>query len=150
MYIGEGAWPCQELREAMNQGLVLEQGLAPSKGGRRRVLLQIKAELATLLGIDIGRAHIRFVVTDFTGNILTYKWLPTETFRGRDHVLQTVHAEVKALLQQYANIDAIGISHSGVIDQHAGTVLFWPMVDDWNDVPLSKIFADSGHGFDGG
>lgn len=131
------------VREAMKRGLVLEQGLAPSKGGRRRVLLEIKPELATLVGIDIGRAHTRFVVTNFAGKILNYKWLPTETHKGRDHVLQTVHAEVRSLLQQFAGIDAIGISHSGVIDRSAGRVLFWPTVDDWNDVPLGQIFSDA-------
>jgi predicted NBD/HSP70 family sugar kinase len=117
--------------------------LAPSKGGRRRVLLEIKPELAKLVGIDIGRAHIRFVVTDFTGNILTYKWLPTEPHKGKDHVLRAVHIELGSLLKQFAAIGAIGISHSGVIDPHAGKVLFWPMVEGWNDTPLKQIFADA-------
>ena len=80
------------VREAINRGLVQERGLAPSKGGRRRVLLEIKPELATLVGIDIGRSHIRFLVTDFAGKILNYRWVPTETHMGKDHVLQTVHA----------------------------------------------------------
>jgi predicted NBD/HSP70 family sugar kinase len=129
------------VREALNRGLLLERGLAPSKGGRRRVLLEINPELASLVGIDIGRAHIRFVVTDFAGNILTYKWLPTETHKGRDHVLRTVHGELQSLLQQFATIGAIGVSHSGVIDHRVGKVLFWPMVDGWNDTPLGQIFA---------
>jgi predicted NBD/HSP70 family sugar kinase len=131
------------VREAMNRGLVLERGLGPSKGGRRRVLLEIKPELASLAGIDIGRAHIRFVVTDFAGSILTYKWLPTEPHKGRDHVLRTVHVELECLLKQFATIGAIGISHSGVIDHLAGKVLFWPMVEGWNDTPLAQIFADT-------
>ena len=45
--------------------------------------------------------------------------------------------------KQFAGIGAIGISHSGVIDQHAGKVLFWPMVEGWNDTPLGQIFADA-------
>jgi N-acetylglucosamine repressor len=131
------------VREALNRGLLLERGLAPSTGGRRRVLLEIKPDLAALVGIDIGRAHIRFVVTDFAGNILTYKWLPTEPHKGKEHVLRAVHIELEPLLQQFAAIGAIGISHSGVIDRHAGKVLFWPMVDGWNDTPLQQIFADA-------
>jgi predicted NBD/HSP70 family sugar kinase len=131
------------VRKALNRGLLLERGLAPSNGGRRRVLLEIKPDLAALVGIDIGRAHIRFVVTDFAGNILTYKWLPTEPHKGKDHVLRAVHIELESLLQQFAAISAIGISHSGVIDQRAGKVLFWPMVDGWNDTPLRQIFADA-------
>lgn len=131
------------VREAINRGLVQERGLAPSKGGRRRVLLEIKPELAALVGIDIGRSHIRFLVTDFAGKTLNYRWVLTETHMGKDHVLQTVHTVMQSLLQQFTTIGAIGISHSGVIDQHAGKVLFWPMVDGWNDTPLGQVFADT-------
>jgi predicted NBD/HSP70 family sugar kinase len=131
------------VREALNKGLLLERGLAPSKGGRRRVLLEIKPELASLVGIDIGRSHIRFAVTDFGGKMLHYKWLPTDHGKGRDHVLRTVRAELDSLLQKFSTISAIGISHSGVIDHQAGRVLFWPTVEGWNDVPLGQIFADA-------
>ncbi len=131
------------VRGALNRGLLQERGLAPSNGGRRRVLLEIEPGLAALVGIDIGRAHIRFVVTDFAGNILTYKWLPTEPDKGKDHVLRAVHIELESLLKQFAGIGAIGISHSGVIDQRAGKVILWPMVEGWNDTPLRQIFTDA-------
>jgi len=130
------------VREALNRGLLLERGFAPSNGGRRRILLEVNRELAKLIGIDIGRAHIRFVVSDFVGNIVTYKWLPTEPQQGKAHVLQVVQDELQSLLGQHPGIGAIGISHSGVIDPHAGKVLFWPMVEGWNDTPLKQIFED--------
>jgi predicted NBD/HSP70 family sugar kinase len=50
---------------------------------------------------------------------------------------------LESLLKQFATIGAIGISHSGVIDHRAGKVLFWPMVDGWNDTPLGQIFAEA-------
>jgi predicted NBD/HSP70 family sugar kinase len=131
------------VREALNQGLLVERGLAPSEGGRRRILLEVDPALVTLVGIDIGRAHIRFAVADFAGNILNYKWLPTEPHKGREHVLRTVQVELDSLLKQFPTIGALGISHSGVIDHRAGKVLFWPMVDGWNDVPIGQIFADA-------
>lgn len=131
------------VREAQNKGFVIERGLAPSSGGRRRVLLEMNPDLAQLVGIDIGTANLRIVVADFVGRILTHQCLPSETGNGKDHLLGLVHGELKRLLSQYPGIAAIGISHSGVIDQQAGKVLFWPKVSGWNDVPLKKIFEDA-------
>jgi N-acetylglucosamine repressor len=133
------------VREALNKGILAERGSEPSTGGRPRVLLEVNADLAQLVGIDIGRTHIRVSTTDFAGNVLSYKWLPTEAFMGRDHLLQVVHAEIQSQRAQFPGIAAIGMSHSGVIDPQAGKVLFWPLIDGWDDTPLRQIFEDA-HG----
>ncbi len=133
------------VREALKRGLLVEQGLAPSTGGRRRVLLEANPNMAQLIGIDIGRFHIRTTVTNYTGKILAYNWLPTEPSRGRDWVLDVVHEEIRSKREQFPKIAAIGISHSGVIDSKAGKVLFWPMVEGWDNTPLRQICEDA-HG----
>jgi predicted NBD/HSP70 family sugar kinase len=131
------------IRQAMNRGLLVEGGLAPSSGGRPRILLQVNPDFAKLIGIDIGRAHIRFAISDFVGKVLNWYWLPTEPFKGKDRLLQVVHKELKSQLAHFPEIAAVGISHSGVIDPRAGKVLFWPMVEGWDDTPLWQIFRDA-------
>jgi len=131
------------IREALNSGLLVEEGFAPSTGGRPRIQLEANPDLAQLIGIDIGRFHIRAAVTDFVGKILAYKWLPTEPFKGRDHLLHVVHEEIESKRSQFPGIAAIGVSHSGVIDSRAGKVLFWPMIEGWESTPLRKIFEDA-------
>jgi predicted NBD/HSP70 family sugar kinase len=130
------------IREALRRGLLVEQGFAPSTGGRRQILLEANPSMAQLIGIDIGRFHIRTTVTDFTGKILAYNWLPTEPSKGRDRVLHVVHEEIRSKRQEFPKIAAIGISHSGVIDSKAGKVLFWPMVEGWDNTPLRQICED--------
>jgi predicted NBD/HSP70 family sugar kinase len=98
--------------------------------------------LAKLIGIDIGRWHIGIVVTDFVGKILDYESLPSETSKGKDHLLHVVHDSLKRLLAQHPAVRAIGISSSGVIDQQAGKVLFWPQVSGWEGIPLKEIFEE--------
>ena len=133
------------IRRALNGGYLVEEGFAPSKGGRRRVLLKANPDFAKIIGIDIGRAHIRTVVTDFAGTVLTSHWLPTEPFKGKDHVLRLVHGQVRVHLAQFPDIAAIGVTHSGVIDPDSGTVLFWPMVAGWDNTPLRQIVSEE-HG----
>lgn len=79
------------------------------------------------------------------GKLLTHRCLPTELFKGKAHLLQVVHEELKLQLAQFPGIAAIGVAHSGVIDSRAGTVLFWPMVEGWNDAPLRQIIEEA-HG----
>jgi len=133
------------IRDALNDGLLVERGIAPSTGGRPRVLLEANPDLAQLIGIDIGRFHIRAAVTDFVGKILAYNWRPTEPSKGRDHVLHIVREEIESKRSQFPGIAAIGVSHSGVIDSRAGKILFWPMVEGWDNTPLRQICEDA-HG----
>jgi predicted NBD/HSP70 family sugar kinase len=130
------------IRRALNDGCLIEDGYSPSSGGRRRVLLKANPGFANLVGIDIGRSHIRLVVTDFAGKILNYRALPSETDKGRDHVLGLVHEEVSFQLSNFPAVAAIGVTHSGVIDPRAGSVLFWPMVAGWENTPLRQIIEE--------
>jgi len=104
------------IRGALERGFLVERGFVPSNGGRPRVLLEANPGFAKLVGIDIGRFHTRIVATDFVGNVLDYKWFPTEPLKGKDHLLQAVHDEVKSSMTRFPGIAAIGISHSGVVD----------------------------------
>lgn len=133
------------IRKALNNGYLIEDGFAPSKGGRRRVLLKANPAFSELIGVDIGRGHIRIVVTNFVGSILTSRKVPTETFKGKDHVLELVHNELKSQLSRHPKVAAIGITHSGVIDPQAGKILFWPMVEGWDNTPLRQIVEEA-HG----
>jgi predicted NBD/HSP70 family sugar kinase len=131
------------VRQALSKGLLVEGGLAPSKGGRPRILLHANPDFAKLIGVDIRRNRIGFVVTDFVGRVLTQKWLPTEAVRGKDKLLRAVHEELKLQLAQFPNIAAIGIAQSAIIDPLAGDVILWPMVEGWDETPLRRIFEDA-------
>lgn len=124
--------------ELLGRGLVEEGGRFPSRAGRRRVLLHVVPDLAHVIGVRIGRANTRIVVTDLLGNILLLKKLPTDIHKGEQHVFDLVDSEVSAALKADSSIKGIGIAISGVIDRHSGTVLFWPKVPGWSNVPLKR------------
>lgn len=124
--------------ELLGRGLVEEGGRSPSRAGRRRVLLHMVPGRAHLVGIRIGRANTRIVVTDLVGNILFLKKLPTEIWKGEQHILELVEREIGEALQSHPPVKGIGIAISGVIERHSGTVLFWPKAPGWNNVPLKK------------
>jgi glucokinase len=92
------------------------------------------------VGVEIGTANCRIVVTDFSGRVLSFKKFPSGVSLGKDHVVELIHKEIKGILPQDGRIGGIGIAQSGVIDRETGTVLFWPKVRGWKDVPLKQIF----------
>jgi predicted NBD/HSP70 family sugar kinase len=74
--------------------------------------------------------------------MLNYARLQSEAAQGKDHVFQTVDRTLKQLMARHPAIAGIGISHSGVIDQQGGRVLFWPQLAGWKDVPIKQIFEE--------
>jgi predicted NBD/HSP70 family sugar kinase len=120
------------------RGLVEEGGRSPSRAGRRRVLLHVAPDLCHLVGIRIGRANTRIVVTDFLGKVLSLKKVRTQISQGEDHVIQQIEDELDLAIKSDPLVKAIGIAISGVIDRQSGTVLFWPKVPGWNNVPLKR------------
>jgi predicted NBD/HSP70 family sugar kinase len=130
------------VKDLQQKGLVAEGDRAPSPRGRRRVLLHINPGLGELVGIRIGRANIRVVVTDFLGKVRTLKKLHVDVSKGQEYVLDLVHQQVKPLIRHDGAVKGIGVGISGVIGRKRGTVLFWPKVQGWHDVPLKQIFED--------
>ncbi len=127
------------IRRAFKAGLIVEAGVAPSNGGRPRSLLQPNPDFAQLIGIDLGRTRIRFMVTDFAGNRLAFKAYPIEAPNHKDDLFGLINQEVRTFRTQYPKVAAIGLSVSGVIDPKAGTMLFWPMIEGWSGTPLRQI-----------
>jgi predicted NBD/HSP70 family sugar kinase len=124
--------------ELRRRGLVEEGGRSPSRAGRKRILLHVVPDLAHVIGIRIGRANTRIVVTDLRGKVLSLKKLPTEIRKGEQHVFDLVEREIGSAVEANRLIKGIGIGMSGVIDRQSGTVLFWPKVPGWNNVPLRR------------
>ncbi len=129
------------VRRLQQKGWLLEGEHAPSKGGRRRVLLHFNPELAHIIGLQLGRVNLRVIVTDFLGNVLSFKKLPSEAREGQERVLKLVRREIENCLAHDPAIRGIGVAHSGIIDHATGTVILWPRSQGWRNVPLQDIIA---------
>ena len=84
--------------ELRHRGLVEEGGRSPSRAGRRRIMLHVVPDLAHVIGIRIGRANTRIVVSDLRGNVLSLKKLPTEIRKGEQHVFDLLDREIGSII----------------------------------------------------
>ena len=62
-------------------GLIEEVGSGESRGGRRPILIGFRDGAGSILGMDIGAAHVSVALTDLRGRILAW--------RRRDHPVQS-------------------------------------------------------------
>ena len=62
-------------------GLIEEVGSGESRGGRRPILIGFRDGASTILGMDIGAAHVSVALTDLRGRI--HEW------RQQDHPVQS-------------------------------------------------------------
>ena len=54
-------------------GLIREVGSGESRGGRRPILIGFRDDASTILGVDIGAAHVSVALTDLRGRILEWR-----------------------------------------------------------------------------
>jgi glucokinase-like ROK family protein len=137
------------VQRLMVKELVVESEPTRSHLGRRPVPLEIRKDIAYLIGVDLGSFHLRVVVADMNGNILHSSQTRTEMQEGRERVLQKTFGFVRKSIHDSAispdAVKGIGIAHSGVIDSDAGLVLSYPRpghMAEWKNVPLRQIFQD--------
>jgi glucokinase-like ROK family protein len=58
--------------ELLPTGLIREEGVGPSRGGRPPIVLEFDYEAGRILGVDMGAAHIAVALIDLHGNVLAW------------------------------------------------------------------------------
>ncbi len=127
-------------RRLMEKGLILEQGVAPSNGGRKPRLLGLRPEKVCVVGIDIGVTRTTLALGDFNGEVIDQEVIPT----GRRPLpfLEKLTQRVEALMaaqRGQVEFEGIGISATGIVDSAGGRVIFSPNLG-WQDVAVRDIF----------
>lgn len=93
-----------------------------------------------LLGIDIGGTKIKICVGDEKGNIFYSEDLQTQPFHGAEKALPAIFAQVEKCMQKIKDIQAIGLSCPGPIDQKKGMLLYPPNLKGWENTQIVSLF----------
>ncbi|CAM06438.1 putative NBD/HSP70 family sugar kinase [Saccharopolyspora erythraea NRRL 2338] len=131
------------VRALMADGLVAENGHAPSTGGKRRVLLRVVPDAYSSVGLHLDPESITGVLLDLAGGV---------RLRSRRRVPQdaspaTVAAALTRTLKQLvrrSGIDesrvlGVGLAVPGPLDADHRRVLGPPNLPGWDDVALADL-----------
>jgi predicted NBD/HSP70 family sugar kinase len=126
----------------IRKGVIFEGAEGPSSGGRKPTYLNINAENAYVLAIDIGVRDTAYAVSDFNGRILKQNALITEG--EPTEFLNRLANEVQRLIKsEYgrAKFAGVGVSVPGLIRRDTGEVAVSPNLG-WTNLPV-KAFLES-------
>jgi glucokinase len=91
------------------------------------------------IGVDLGGTNLRIAAVDTSGAVLERVSVGAEVARGRDHVLDEMCKNVRALTKKFGDnghMMGIGIGVPGIIDSRAGLVRESPNLPGWRDYPV--------------
>lgn len=125
----------------MECGLILEDGIGQSSGGRRPLLLKVNPEIAQLIIIHIRSEKIISYLVDPS---LEVQYTEVKRIKGfkKDEVLEVMlNMIVNCQQMAMAVILAVGIVIRGPVKSQEGISVFAPNIG-WKNVPLKTIVEE--------
>ena len=125
----------------IQEGLVVETGVSPSRGGKRAILLRVDDDARHLVGIDLANSAFRGAIVNLRGNIVQRVSLPIHD-RDGESALGLVFALIDQLLGLTARpILGIGVGTPGLMDPVQRVVRYAANLD-WYDLPLGDLLEE--------
>ncbi len=132
------------IRELIDEGVVLETGLAESDGGRPRAMLGMNPGYGYVIGVDVGETRTRVELFDLTMTERAKAEYPLD--RAAEHDVAVVVRQIASGLDTVlagAGIDraailGVGVGVPGIIER-GPEALVHGQTYDWDAVPLGKL-----------
>ena len=134
------------VRELLDEGIVVETGLADSDGGRPWAMLGINPGYGYVIGVDVGETRTRVNLFDTT---LTERAKAEYALDPAEHDVREVVRQIVAGLEEVladSGIDpavvlGVGVGVPGIIEQGPESVVHCQTYG-WNAVPLERLLGE--------
>jgi glucokinase-like ROK family protein len=135
----------QRVAELIDLGLVVDDELGPSTGGRPPRQMSFRADAGHVLVADLGATSIDVAVTDLDGRILGHRDEPADIAAGPEACLQRVDelfAELTTAMRDLpGRLWGIGIGVPGPVEFRSGRPVSPPIMPGWDDYPVRERFV---------
>lgn len=134
----------QRVQQLLDLGLLREEGLGPSSGGRRpRQLSFLPA--GYLLVADIGWTSLDVAITDLGGNLLAHLEEPADVTEGPDAVLGRVEElfdQLRAESSELGPLWGVGVGVPAPVEFRTGRAVSPVGMLSWDDYPVRERLSD--------
>ena len=135
-----------EVGRLIEAGLLAEDGLAKSEGGRRSSLLRIPRTAGLIAAVDLGATSTDVALTTLGGEFLMHRGEPGDIKDGPRSVLDRVKELLSELLSEQGSdaqdVLAIGVGVPGPVEHASGVLRSPPIMPGWDGFPIRAAFAD--------
>jgi glucokinase-like ROK family protein len=133
-----------EVARLVELGLLAEEGLAESEGGRRSALVGIPRSAGLVVAVDIGATHVGVALTTLGSKILAHRREPADVRIGPHPVLDRVRGLLDELFEEQGagreDVVAIGVGVPGPVEQASGLLTVPPIMPGWDRFPIRDVF----------
>jgi predicted NBD/HSP70 family sugar kinase len=114
----------------------------PGRPGRR---ISFRADLAHVVGVDVGANKILALVADLNGTVLASERRRTRAVHDAADLLDEVRAVIAAVLEaagpMTGALAAVGVATPGVVDPTTGRISLAPQLTGWEGTSLAAALA---------
>ena len=132
-----------EVARLTEAGLLAEEGLAESEGGRRSSLLGIPRSAGLIAAVDIGATSVDVALTTLGSELLAHKAEPADVRLGPRLVLGRIKEMVTELLEEQEarreEVLAVGVGVPGPVEQATGLLTVPPIMPGWDRYPIREV-----------
>ncbi|GCE29231.1 sugar kinase [Dictyobacter alpinus] len=133
----------------LHDGMIREGKLldATPRGGRRAILVHFNAEVACVLGIDVGRSHLTLLLTNLSADILAQHTCAFYTETGPEQCIPLLITEIREFIERSkVNWDAIsgmGLGIPGPLTSNFQALSSPPHMPGWDNVKIWQTVHDA-------
>ena len=124
-------------------GILSEEGVAGSTGGRPAVALIIPESAGVVIAADFGATHCRWLIARLTGTIVVEEESEVDISQGAETVLAWLLNKMKQELAKLnigsESVRGIGIGVPGPVEFASGTLISPPIMPGWHNVSVPEI-----------
>ncbi|WP_203247628.1 ROK family transcriptional regulator [Sporosarcina beigongshangi] len=129
------------VKELIEQGIVIESKLGESQGGRKPTMLLINQKAFYVIGVDAGPKKIDCILVDLAGSIIqrssSMLTIPTTNEQYLSILKNCIHACMQSTPTIIDNLIGIGVAMHGVVEVETGTSLYAPILGLTN-IPIKE------------
>ena len=137
----------QRVDVLIDRGLLAEDRVGVSTGGRAPRLLRFRADAGYLLVADLGATSTDVALADLSGGIVVHRQEPSDIAAGPEQVLAHVEALFDACVAEAGaagSLWGIGIGVPGPVEFDSGRPVSPPIMPGWDGYPVREHFAKRG------
>ena len=135
----------QRVAELIELGLVVDDEIGPSTGGRPPRQMTFHADAGHVLVADLGATSIDVAITDLEGRILGHRDEPSDIAAGPEACLQRVDELFEELTTATRDLPGrlwgIGIGIPGPVEFRSGRPVSPPIMPGWDGYPVRERFV---------
>ncbi len=133
------------VEELLDRGLLMEDGLAASSGGRAPRALRFHARAGHILVADLGATSIGVGIADLSGNLVEQYEEPADITDGPEAILGQVDQLFTELSERsddtLGDLWGIGIGVPGPVEFATGRPTSPPIMPGWDGYPVRERFS---------